>query len=111
MGQAALAKKLFKMSGEVRIASWNLCLGLGNKKDYVSQMIIENRIDICSMQEVEINPDFDGEILSFNGDSLLIEANDVKSRTGIYVKNGMGFVRRDDLEQRNNGIIILDINS
>ena len=40
------------------------------------------------MQEVEINLDFNHELPSFNGYSLLIEYNDVKSRTGIYVKNG-----------------------
>ena len=48
-------------------------------------------------------------MLSFNGYSLLAESNDVKSRVGIYVKNGIDYVRRADLELRNNGMIILDI--
>ena len=61
------------------------------------------------MQEVEINMDYDHEILSFSGYSLLIESNDDKSRSGIYVKNGINYERRTDLEQRNNGIVILDI--
>ena len=49
-------------------------------------------------------------LLSFNGYSLLAELNDVKSRAGIYVKNGIDYVRRADLELRNNGKIVLDIN-
>ena len=62
------------------------------------------------MQEVEINPDYNHELLSFNGYSLLIDFNDVKSRIGIYGKNCINYVRRADLEQRYNGIMILDIN-
>ena len=81
-----------------------------NKKDYVSQMINLNKIDICCLQEIELSPDCDHKLLSFNGYSLLAELNDVKSRAGIYVKNGIDYVRRADLELRNNGMIILDIN-
>ena len=95
---------------EIKIASWNLCLGLPNKKEYFSQIITANKIDICCMQEVGINMDYDHQILSFSGYSLLIESNDDKSRSGIYVKNGINYERRTDLEQRNNGIVILDIN-
>ena len=77
------------MEDTIKIASWNLCLGLANKKDYVSQMILANKIDICCLQEVEINNDYDHETLSFKGYSLLVESNDVKSRAGVYVKSGI----------------------
>ena len=90
------------MEGKINIASWNLCLGLLNKKDYVSQMIISNKIDICCLQEIELKQDI--------GYSLLAESNYLKSRVGIYVKYGINYVRRADLELRNNGMIILDIN-
>ena len=36
------------------LVSTNLCLGLTNKKDYVSQMITVNKIDICCMQEIDV---------------------------------------------------------
>ena len=39
---------------KIKIATWNLCLGLTNKKDYVSQMITVNKIDICCMQEIDV---------------------------------------------------------
>ena len=42
------------MEGQIKIASWNLCLGLANKKDYVASMIKENKIDICCVQEIDI---------------------------------------------------------
>ena len=57
----------------------------------------------------KLKHDCDPKLLSFNGYSLLAESNDVKSRVGIYVKNGIDYVRRADLELRNNGMIILDI--
>ena len=41
------------MEGQIKIASWNLCLGLANKKDYVASMIKENNIYICCMQEID----------------------------------------------------------
>ena len=72
-------------------------------------MIISNKIGICCLQEIELKQDCDPKLLSFNGYSLLAESNDVKSRVGIYVKNGIDYVRRADLELRNNGMIILDI--
>ena len=38
-------KQQIIMEEKINIASWNLRLGLMNKKDYVSQMIISNKID------------------------------------------------------------------
>ena len=39
---------------KIKIATWNLCLGLTNKKDYVLQIITVNKIDICCMQEIDV---------------------------------------------------------
>ena len=57
----------------MKLASWNLCLGLANKKDLVSKIIKENEIDICAMQEIDIPADYDTNILSFKGYELIIE--------------------------------------
>ena len=54
----------------VKIATWNICLGLKSKKEYVKSKIIEEKIDICCIQESEIPKDFPGDILSFKGYSL-----------------------------------------
>ena len=36
------------------------------------------------------------------------ETNDVKSRTGVYIRSNINYERRRDLEGSNNGIIIID---
>ena len=55
-----------------------------NKKNYVSQRILNENIDICCMQEIDLKPDVDQDLLSFKGYSLLAETNNVKSRVGLY---------------------------
>ena len=42
----------------VKIATWNVCLGLKNKKTYVSNTIEDNKIDICCIQECEIEKNY-----------------------------------------------------
>ena len=42
-----LPKDQARFGWQIKIASWNLCLGLTNKKDYVSQMILNVKIDVC----------------------------------------------------------------
>ena len=54
-------------TNKMKLASWNLCLGLANKKDLVSKIIKENEIDICAMQEIDIPAGYDTNILSFKG--------------------------------------------
>ena len=69
----------------------------------------ENIIDICCMQEVEIGTNIDTSLLSMRNYSLLIENNELKARTGLYVKNGTIYTRKEALEGVNSGLIILDI--
>ena len=52
---------------KIKIATWNLCLGLTNKKDYVLQIITVNKIDICCMQEIDVKKDYDCNLLTFAG--------------------------------------------
>ena len=93
-----------------KIASWNLCLGLINKKDYVSEIMTRNKIDICCIQEAKILPGFDHTLLSTGEYSLIIENNEYKARTGMYIRNGTSFTRRENLEGKNSGIMVVDIN-
>ena len=55
--------------------------GVGRKivhPNYVSNVIRENEIDICCLQETEIESSFPTGILSFKGYSLETEMNDTK---------------------------------
>ena len=89
----------------IKIATWNVCLGLMNKKDVVSNMITDNKIDICCLQETDIPVEYNHELLSFKGYNLIVEKNEVKSRLGFYIKDGIDYTRRCELEVLNSGII------
>jgi exonuclease III len=93
----------------LKIATWNLCLGLQNKKIQVKQILLSEKIDVCCMQETEIKHDYPIELLTFPGYSIEIETNDVKSRVGIYIIERLKFKRRNDLEGINSNLIIIDI--
>ena len=92
----------------VKLASWNLCLGLKNKKDYVVNTLRNENIEICGLQEIEIEKDFPITNLTAKGFNFECESNDIKSRVGLYVKTDIVYERKFDLEGRNNSIIIID---
>ena len=54
---------------------------------------------------IECNLFANSDLLSFKGYNLLIEKNDVKSRMGFYIRNEISYIRRNELEGLNNGII------
>ena len=93
----------------LKLATWNLCLGLSNKKDVVSQTILSNEIDICVLQEIDIPAGYDSNLLSFGGYTLEVEENNVKARTGVYIKNGINYIRKKELEGLNNGLVVIDV--
>ena len=75
-----------KMEDNIKIGTWNLCLGLANKKEIVSKMILEEGIDICCFQEIDVPLTLNHELLSFKGYALIVENNDKKARTGFCIK-------------------------
>ena len=93
----------------MRVASWNICLGLKNKKDYIYQVVKEKNIDICLLQEVEVEKDFETQLLSDKDYKIEVETNTVKSRTAILIKDNIQYERMLALEEENNGIVIIDI--
>ena len=95
----------------VKLSTWNICLGLKNKKDLVIETLRREKIDICCLQEVDIEANYPKEILSSKDYKLECEDNEKKSRTGIYVKNNIDYVRKTDLEGVNNGLVIIDFKS
>ena len=48
-------------------------------------------------------------VLAFSGYVLLVENNDIKSRTGLYIRNGINYSRRSEFEGINRGLIVLDV--
>jgi exonuclease III len=93
----------------LKIATWNLCLGLFHKKDYVRTQLHENNIDILTLQETDLSPELQLENLQIKGYSIEVENNNKKRRVAIYVKNSISYKRRIELEKENLHVIVLDI--
>ena len=72
-------KWLLYFNNIIKIATWNLCLGLKNKKDYVSKILNEHKIDIVCLQETEIEQSYPIDILSIKGYEFLTENNSNKT--------------------------------
>ena len=43
----------------IKIATLNLCLGLKNKRDLIKDILVRNKIDILALQETELEPSLD----------------------------------------------------
>jgi exonuclease III len=94
----------------IKIASWNLCLGLQNKKDYVDYKLNEESIDICGLQECEIPPSLDDNNLTLKNYKVELEDNQRKKRTGFLIKNNINYERKRNLEEQNTNLVIIDLN-
>ena len=75
----------------IKIATWNLCLGLKKKKDYVYDTIRKEKIDICMLQEVEINKDYPINILTAKDFKIEIEKSDIKARVALIINNDVEY--------------------
>ena len=71
-------------------------------------MIKDNNIDICLLQEVEIEKSYDENLLSDKEYKLEVETNNIKSRTAIAIQERIQYKRQYTLEGENTGIIIID---
>ena len=76
------------------ISTLNLCLGLKHKMLEIEQLLIENKIDVLCLQEMEVEIFFDSNLLAINGYRLELENNSEKARTGFYIRNLVNYKRR-----------------
>ena len=83
---------------DIKVATLNLCLGLQAKKNIVKETIINEKIDILSMQETEINPKLNHNLLSFPGYAVEIESNSKCARVAFYISTRVNYIRRRELE-------------
>ena len=98
------------MSSKIKIASWNLCLGLQNKKDYINHKLNLENIDICCLQECEIPVALEDKHLTLENYKIEIENNQRLKRTGILIHNKINYERKRNLEEINTNIVIIDVN-
>ena len=62
----------------LKIGTWNLCLGLPNKRDLVINSMEELDVSICCLQECEIPINFPENLLNAGKYNLELELNDEK---------------------------------
>ena len=86
------------MENKLKIATWNLCLGLSNKKDLVTSYLKAHSIAVCCSQETEIVSGFPKNILNCNNYNLELEKNSLKKRVGIYIHRDINYTRKTELE-------------
>ena len=94
----------------LNICTWNLCLGLTNKKDIVTRTLSQNNISICCLQETEVPNDYPEGLLSCNGYRIELEKCSTKRRAGIFLCQDIDYTRRIDLEKEDCHIVIIDVN-
>ena len=100
---------MMEVNNVLRIGTWNLCLGLANKKDIVTSCLSALNIEICCLQETEIVNGFPDNILNCGGFNIELETNTYKRRVGVYLQKDIKYKRRFELEKENHHVVIIDI--
>ena len=96
-------------NSHLRVNTWNLCLGLPNKKDIVTDYLKMNKVNVCCLQETDVQLNFPENVLNTGDYNLELELNDVKKRVGLYFHKDVKYKRRSDLESKNFHIVICDV--
>ena len=83
-----------------QISTLNVCLGLKNNKCLVKNILEEQKIDVLSMQEIELDNSRDPKVLELPNFSLEIEKkNSHKSGVGSYISKRVNYKRKEALEE------------
>ena len=73
------------MNNKLKIGSWNLCLGLFHKKDYVRTLMSTHKLDILNLQEADIPFNVNVSLLGIANYTIEIEKTQSIRRVATYV--------------------------
>ena len=92
---------------QIKICTWNVCLGILHKIHLVKKFVLENSIDILCVQEAEVKTEDNMELIRIHGYSLEIEKTSemFTRRSLMYVKDGINYQRLSTNEKENAHII------
>ena len=62
----------------INIATLNLCFGLPNKKDILTELLNRNHVNLCCLQETEIPKNFPEKLLNCGGFTIVLEMSTEK---------------------------------
>jgi hypothetical protein len=66
-------------------------------------------IDVLNLQETDLTNDINPKILTISGYKLELGKHSNKIRTSTYVKTGIKYKRRTDLEMEDGNIVVIDL--
>ena len=78
----------------IKVATWNIWLGLKNKKDYVYEKLLQEKIDICALQEVEVDKTYPHSLLTSKDYTIEIEQASAKARNAFVINKRINYTRR-----------------
>ena len=87
------------------------CLGLPNKKDIVTNYLNTHSISVCCLQETEVSNGFPENILNCGNYNLELELNTTKKRVGTYIRKGVPYTRKFELEKPDHHVVVIDVNA
>ena len=84
----------------IRIASWNICLGVSNKLNHIENVLNQENIDVLFIQECEIQNQTNKKFYDIKGYILVICGTIIsgKARTCCYIKNNINFTHNNEDE-------------
>jgi exonuclease III len=96
-------------NNNLKVCTWNVCLGLKYKLNYIRELLVKNSIDILCIQEAEVAADDEKRILEIPNYSLELERVTGSNviRTVMYIKSTISYVRHEDEESPNTHIILI----
>jgi len=79
------------MIKDLKIISWNVCLGLPNKINNIKDVIEMRKPDIIFLQETELPLNYNLDLLKINGYKLTTSNNSPKKRTVCYSSSHLNY--------------------
>ncbi len=105
-----MMKKNTKLK-QIKICTWNICLGILHKMYLVKRFIKENDIDILCIQEAEIKAEDNVDLIHIPGFNLEMEntSENFKIRTITYIREGIVYERMNQFEKENAHVICIKL--
>ena len=75
----------------------------------MTKKLSDEKINICCLQECEVDPNHDERTLTKSNYEIELEDNQYKKRTAIYIHNNIDYERQRHLEEPSNHIVIIDL--
>ena len=96
---------------QIKICTWNICLGILHKMYLVKKFIEENDIDILCIQEAEMKAEDNMDLIHIPGFNLELEntSENFKIRTLTYIREGIVYERMNQFEKENAHVICIKL--